>query len=1212
MKFFQCFWLRRMRSRKQSDDTIRNPESTQASLKRLVHRHFAWLVATLCICICFSPKISAQNVNISISQQPIGKALDILQQQTGYLFFYEKDLLKDAPTVSLTIKNRPLKETLDLLFKSQPFKYEIVGKTVVVRKKESAPPSSKNVEKEKITVNGTVLNDDGLPLAGASVLVKGKATVTITDSDGTFALRDINEEAILVFSYIGYQTTEAIAGRSMTVKLRIGSTSLTEVAVVSTGYQTIPKERTTGSFVQIDNELLNRRVGTNILDRLDGVTSGLIFNKNAQTTNENMGISIRGRSTIDNNVNANPLVVIDNFPYEGNINNINPNDVESITVLKDAAAASIWGARAGNGVIVITTKKGRYNKPLSIDFNTNVTIGAKPDLFYSQNFLNSSDFIEVENYLFDRGFYDADINSISKNTVSPVVEILAQKRSGAISTETASNRLAALRQLDVRNDYDKYIYRKSVKQQYSLNLNGGSSKQSYNLSIGLDNNQENLVRNDNSRFTLRSNTTLQISKNLELTLGIDYVRSTTDNNTDALAYGNFITTNPTKYGTIYPYATFKDSNENNERIIIQHPASYIDAASANGFLDWSFRPLDELRLSDNISKLSNLLLKGSLRYRIIPSLSAVFQYQYEDQAISTDNYRSIETYYTRNLINRFSQRNSTTGQFTYPFPLGGILDYSTSNLSSSNYRTQLNFNKEITTIKGDLSAIAGAELREVITEGFSRLSYGYNKELGTSVLNLNYNTSYPVNPSGTATIPSPNGNLNGRTNRYISYYANMAYTHDKKYTITLSGRQDGANIFGANVNNKITPLWSAGLGWQLSNEAFYGLKWLPSLKLRATYGYNGNVYNASAYLTFLTTLTNNLTGLRYALLGNPPNPELKWERVKNINLGIDFATAGNRIEGTLELYKKQGLDLIQNTPLAPSTGFSTFKGNAASTMTNGIDLTLNTRNTVGTVQWQTNFLFSYLKDKITFLDNKYTAANLVTAVGQLNARIPPTTLFASVGRSLFGVYSYQWGGLDATNGNPQGYLNGNISTDYLAILNAATPDNLIYHGSARPTIFGAIRNSISYKKLTFSANITYKFGYYFRKNTTSGDYSNLFSLANSNSDFAKRWQKPGDERTTNVPSLVYPVNNNRTTFYQNTNIHVAKGDHIRLQDITLSYDIDKTVWSKIPFNNVRLYIYCNNLGILWKANKVGIDPDYVVVGSFPNPRTVSIGLKTSL
>lgn len=249
----------------------------------------------------------------------------------------------------------------------------------------------------------------------------------------------------------------------------------------------------------------------------------------------------------------------------------------------------------------------------------------------------------------------------------------------------------------------------------------------------------------------------------------------------------------------------------------------------------------------------------------------------------------------------------------------------------------------------------------------------------------------------------------------------------------------------------------------MSNEAFYNIKWLPFLKLRATYGYNGNVYNASAYLTFLTTLTNNLTGLRYALLGNPPNPELKWERVKNINLGIDFAIAGNRIEGTLELYKKQGLDLIQNTPLAPSTGFSTFKGNAASTMTNGIDLTLNTRNTVGEVKWQTNFLFSYLKDEITFLDNKYTAANLVTAVSQLNYRTPPTTLFASVGRSLFGVYSYKWGGLDATNGNPQGYLNGNISTDYLAILNSATPDNLIYHGSARPTIFGAIRNTISFK-----------------------------------------------------------------------------------------------------------------------------------------------------
>jgi TonB-linked SusC/RagA family outer membrane protein len=1211
MIFSQCFWLRRLRNRKQSDIPIRKPES-HASFRRQIHRQFAWLMAALCLSICYLPKTYGQKVNLNANQQPLERVFETLQKQTGYLFFHEEGTLKNSAKVTIDVQNRNLKEVLDLLFKNQPLTYEMVGKTIVIKKKENTPTLPSKSRKDKITVSGTVTSEEGLPLPGASVKVVKNNSTAIADNEGKFTLIEVDEGDILMVSYIGFETKEVKATSDISAKLHPVSTSLTEVSIVSTGYQEIAKERVTGSFVKLDNELINRRVGTNILDRLDGVTSGLIFNKNAQTTNENLGISIRGRSTIDNNVNANPLVVIDNFPYEGNINNINPNDVESITVLKDAAAASIWGARAGNGVIVITTKKGRYSKPLSIDFNSNITIGAKPNLFYSQNFLKSADFIDVETYLFNRGYYDTDLNSISKPTISPVVEILAQRRAGTISQEIASSQIAAMRELDVRNEYDNYLYRKSIKQQYALNFSGGAAKQTYNISVGFDNNHENLIRNDNNRFTLRSNTSLQIFKDLELNLGIDYIRSTTENNTDALAYGNFITTNPTKYGTIYPYTIFKDAQGNNTQVIIQHPASYIEAAVASGFLNWSYRPLDELRLSDNVSKLGNLLLKGELKYQIIPSLNATFHYQYEDQSLRTNNHRSIETYYTRNLINRFSQKNSATGQFTYPFPLGGILDYSSSNLSSNNFRTQLNFNKEVTTIKGDISAIAGAELREVITESFSRLSYGYNDDLGSSVLNLNYNTSYPVNPSGSATIPSPTGNINGRTNRYISYYANVAFTHDKKYTVTFSGRQDGANIFGANVNNKITPLWSAGLGWQINNERFYDLKWLPSLKFRATYGYNGNVYNASAYLTFLTTLTNNLTGLRYALLGNPPNPALKWERVKNINLGIDFATYANRIAGTLELYQKKGLDLIQNTPLAPSTGFSTFKGNAASTRTNGIDFTLNTRNTVGLVQWHTNFLFSYLKDEITFLDNKYTAANLVTAVGQLNYRTPPTTLFASVGRSLFGVYSYQWAGLDATNGDPQGYLNGKISKDYLAILNAATPDNLIYHGSARPTIFGSMRNSISYKGLTISANIIYKFGYYFRKNTTSGDYSNLFSLANSNSDFAQRWQKPGDELITDVPSLVYPANNNRTTFYQNANIHVAKGDHIRLQDVTLSYDFEKIIRPKLPFKSLRLYIYCNNLGILWKANKFGLDPDYVVIGSFPNPRTISIGLKTSL
>jgi TonB-dependent SusC/RagA subfamily outer membrane receptor len=205
-----------------------------------------------------------------------------------------------------------------------------------------------------------------------------------------------------------------------------------EGVVVNTGYQSIPKERATGSFVQIDRALLNRRISPDIISRLEGVASGLSFNANIPTQSKESPFSIRGRSTIT--ANTQPLIVLDNFPYDGDLNSINPNNIESITLLKDAAAASIWGARAGNGVIVINTRKGGLNRPLSVELVTNYTFSKKPDLFYNPNFLNASSYIDFEQYLFSLGSYDADLNNTTtRPPLSPAVELMARKRAGLIS-----------------------------------------------------------------------------------------------------------------------------------------------------------------------------------------------------------------------------------------------------------------------------------------------------------------------------------------------------------------------------------------------------------------------------------------------------------------------------------------------------------------------------------------------------------------------------------------------------------------------------------------------------------------------------------------------------------------------------------------------------------------------------------------------------------
>ncbi len=1066
-------------------------------------------------------------------------------------------------------------------------------------------------------IAGKVLSASGnLPIEGATLLLQSSKKAVYTDASGTFSVILTTSADELIVSHVGFLSKKVSVSQNtlspLIITLQDTAVRLDEV-VVNTGYQSIPRERATGSFVFIDNQLLNRRVSTNILDRLEGVTSGLIFNagnlaNSTRLRNEKLGISIRGRSTLDVNISADPLIVVDNFPYEGDINNINPNDVESITVLKDAAAASIWGARAGNGVIVITLKKSSLNQPLSVEVSSNITYTDKPNLFYSPYFLNSSEFIDAEQFLFSQGYFNDDLLSISAPPVSPVVEILSKQRSGEITSNNATQMLNLLREIDVRNDFAKYVYRNGRKIQNSVTLRSGNINNATSLSISYDKNMDNLIRDSYDRFTANFLTSYVPFKNLQLTSGILYTESYTTSNTGSNSFG-YLATGGKYGGAVYPYARLVDDDGNPLPIVKDFRQSVVDSFTSAGFLDWRYTPINEINYADNTSKITNMTLRAAVKYSFSKHLNAEVQFQNEKQQIDNRNHYSLQTYYARDLINKYSTRDPSSGIFTYPFPLGGILALGNYTLNTYNFRSQLNYSQTIGTAH-NITTIMGAEMREAKNSNYSRSSYGYDDEFGIAAANINFNSSFPLNPSGRAVIPRPPVSVSENLNRFISYYANASYSFAGRYLMTLSGRKDGANIFGVNTNDKITPLWSAGFAWTVNNEKFYHLTWLPFLKTRITYGYNGNVYNASAYLTAQYS-TSSTTGASYARITSPPNPDLRWEKIRNINMGVDFSTKNGIIKGTIELYQKQGFDLIENAPLAPSTGFSNFKGNAAGTRTKGIDISLNTTNIDRSFKWSTSFLLSLLKDKVTRYDPIYTPGVLTGKVSP--STVEATGLFAVVGRPLYGMYSYKWGGLDPETGDPLGFLDGKLSNDYLSILNDTPIDSLVFHGSSRPTVFGALRNTFSWKSLSVSINIVYKLGYYFRNSSTSLNYGEVISGSYVNTDFSERWQQPGDEKYTTVPSVVYPSNPNRNDFYHGSETLVQKSDHIRLQDVRISYDLDKRVWQKSPFRDIQIYAYLNNLGILWSANKQGIDPDFLDNGSFgriyPNPKSFSIGLR---
>ncbi len=965
---------------------------------------------------------------------------------------------------------------------------------------------------------------------------------------------------------------------------------LDQVEIVSTGYQKIPKERATGSFLLVDSVQLDRKVSGDILSRLEGITSGLLFNKNTlNSKGGSLDLSIRGRSTIK--ANDQPLIILDNFPFNGDFNSINPNDVASVTVLKDAAAASIWGVRAGNGVIVITSKKGKYNQPLTLNFNSNFTISGKPPIFKNPNYLSSSDFIDIETFLFNHGKYDADLlDKTNYPVISPVVKILDKQRKGQSAADTDAQ-LNALRKNDIRNEELRYFYRNQAAQQYFLNMSKGTDKSEHYLSAGYDRALLNLVNNEDNRASINTQHLIRVLKKIELNLGLTYVRT----------FGKMDSTIISTQGKYFtPYYQFRDVN-GNPKTFENHSDEFNAKAMANGFLDWSYIPLNELsqppvRLTGN-----DLRSNGGLKYTVIPGLSAELRYQYHRISNKSDHVGEIASYLTRSTINRYSE--ITNGQVSaYPVPIGAIQRLTLMTAVSQNFRAQLNYQKEWK--KQKLSAIVGYELSEFKSEASRIFKYGYNAKTG-GFATVDTVTTFNLNPTGSGKIVS-NSDVFGKLDRIRSVFANFGYTYMGKYTVSGSARIDGSNYFGVKTNQKSVPLWSSGALWHLDREAFYKLDWLPVLKIRASYGYNGNLDKSNTGIT--TFRYQDTDGLPYASIINIGNPELRWEKIGIANFAVEFASKKQLVTGRLEYYFKRGTDMLGDKAFASSTGIDLLRGNYSEMKSSGIDLSLTTRILKGAINWQSTFLVSKVGDKVTLYD--YQESDNASYVGEYN--ISPM-----LGKAVYGVYSYRWAGLDPSNGDPRGYLNGEISKDYDRILDETLRSELEYNGPARPTVFGGLINTISYHKFTLAFNVTFKAGYYFRK--SSINYFSMYhrGLGNSiNEDYLQRWQHPGDERITDVPSMgKYTDNGSRDVFYNGSSATVAKGDHVRLQDVSLSFNLDRSNRKHLPFKQLQLYIYANNLGMIWKANDFGMDPDLVLESTDRTtnvlPKSFSFGIKAS-
>lgn len=1035
-------------------------------------------------------------------------------------------------------------------------------------------------------VRGRLTSTDKQPIHGANIKSPDGTILAISDSLGYFMLKRPTPKR-LTASHVAFNEREFNIGLEeeglVTITMQ-PITALLEEVEVSTGFQQIPKERATGAFSHIDNETFHEQVTTDVLSRLEAVANGLDI---ARTTalGPEMGIRIRGISTFTSGSIRNPLIILDDFPYDGDPNNINPNDVENITLLKDAAAASIWGARAGNGVIVITTKRGKQNQPLRIDFNSNMTIGGKPDLSYLLQ-MSGADFIEMERFLFERNHRFSDTASISRPAFSPAYEIMFRQRRGEISEIQANTMLTNLAQFDVRDQYLKYIYEPSVNQQYALSLQGGNDNMTSYLSAGYDHNKSTLG-GKNDRVNINFRNTYTPIPSLRLKMGLIHTQSQSTNGRTGFDESTI------------PYTRIVDGKGRALPVLTQYRQPFLDTLGGDQLLDWNYYPLTDHNYVDNRSSLSHTLFNVGVSHIPLDWLALDVKYQYGGQQTRHDMLNKEGSYFANDLINRFSQRSSSTGELTYIIPRGSILDLSRSSLQSHNVRGQINANQ--TWQLHEITALVGVEASHLNTKANGNRTYGYNPDILT-FSQVNYLAQFPHFITGSNNFIPQNQTFSDQTTRFISTFANASYTFDTRYTLSLSARSDASNQFGVNFNDRWNLLWSAGLSWETSAERFYHSEALPYLRFRATYGFSGNTdMSRSAITTIQYQGTSNFLLAPFSFVSQDANPELGWERIRMANLGTDFRLKGNRISGSVDFFFKYGTELFGPEPIDPTTGIQpTVIRNASSVRGNGVDVELNSLNVNNRLRWNTNLNFSYYTDKVI---KSYRANRNVSAyvVQEGFNRIE--------GNRMHSIYSYRWGGLDPENGDPIGFIDGEPSKNYSSMLGAGTQMmDLVKHGSSVPLVYGSLGNTLAYRNFGISIRLLYKLGYFFRNGTLR--YGQLFAGRGSGQhpEYHHRWQHPGDELITNVPSMVYPNLAARDNYYRFSEVKVERGDNIRLQYINAHYDLEKSQLPLLPFQSVRLYFNIANLGLLWKATDVHSDPDYGA-GALPPVTTYSFGLR---
>ncbi|GAA3617515.1 SusC/RagA family TonB-linked outer membrane protein [Flavivirga amylovorans] len=1170
------------------------------------------------------PKISIDLENVTIKEVFLH-----IQSVSDYKFLYNTKHLDVNKKTSIKTSRESIEKILNILFKDViDIDYEIIKNQVILKKRTLKAANSTIIRQsmQQNEVTGTVSDKNGLPLSGLTVYVSDREPAsgqiqsdfiirgTTTDFDGKFTLKAVTGY-YLVVSGLGYKMSIQQITADTTVydiTLQEQTNELNEVVVVSSGYKEISKERVTGAYVGIKKSQLEKPASS-ISERLVGVVAGL-----QSTINPDGSIDFQVRGLSSLGANQKPLIVVDGFPIEGGFNpsdevlgsgnpniiggfnTINPNDVESVTVLKDAAATSIWGAQAANGVIVITTKKGKKGKT-SVSVSSFVRASSKIDLDYALTRASSADVIAYEQQAFDTDFFGSVFGGLPGMSASgrdliprsQAIVAMNEARLGRITDTERDVTLAMLANLDNSQQIKDYLLEAPLTTQHNISISGGNDRMTNSLSLLYEDRNGFYIGDETKRYLVNFNNRTNLSKNLIFDFGAMLQHNDID--TDS---GDMLNT----IRSLAPWDMLKNTDGSlTDMSYLQYYRPNLDVFvpfESFPYSDWSYNPIAEVQGRSFNTKELNARINAGLTLDIIKGLQLSSRIQYEIYNSNAENYYSDKTFEVRRFINETSGPEWNSGGIpTQLVPSGGILEQGKSEIRSYNFRNQLSFNRTFGE-KHNIYFVGGTELRSrVRTTTANPPAFGYDPEtLVTSELlgNINTATLWDFTPGRFANLLynfslAPEHQFTESTDRFFSLYGDLSYTFNDKYTIKGNYRTDASNTIAPDPSLRYNPFWSVGLGWNIGKEDFMdNIGWLDKLYIRSNYGIQGNIIPSASFSPLinlggsLDDVTNQLT----AQIVDFGNPELRWEETKSFNIATDFSILSGKINGSIDFYRKEGVDLLvdQGIPTVYGTGQQLL--NNGRMVNKGIDISLGTYIPIKgqDIVWSGNFTFSHNKNEVTqFVRGPYRPFELYSG---------PTTSYRE-GFDANTLWAYQYAGLfDNGSGNMVPSVFGENGSQ--AQIGTSVPGDarnfFTNQGTTNaPTVIG-IRNAFKIYDFDLSFIITGKFGHVFRRQGF-----NYYAYTGGGNTIVN--EKYG-EVANGDPNSIIPIPDGREqnysfygTFHPYMDYLTQDASHIRIQEVNLTYSLPKRITDKLGLNALSFYTQANNLGVIL-FNDFNEDPEF--------------------